>query len=42
MMLFGYSPISFVCRDCGYLGRCLSEKDRAELDAKVSEPKQAA
>jgi C4-type Zn-finger protein len=38
VMLFGYAPIWFVCRDCGYLGRCLSEKDRAELDGKVGEP----
>jgi hypothetical protein len=33
-MALGYSPISFVCRDCGYLGICLSEKERAELDTK--------
>jgi hypothetical protein len=37
MMLLGYSPLSFVCRDCGYLGICLSEKERGELDAKVQE-----
>jgi hypothetical protein len=29
MMMVGYSPLSFVCRDCGYLGICLSEKDEA-------------
>jgi hypothetical protein len=37
MMIMGYSPLSFVCRDCGYLGVCLSEKERGELDAKVNE-----
>jgi len=37
MMLLGYSPLSFVCRDCGYLGICLSEKERGELDLKVTE-----
>jgi len=35
LMMLGYSPLSFVCRDCGYLGICLSEKERAELDLKV-------
>jgi hypothetical protein len=37
MMLVGYSPLSFVCRDCGYLGICLSEKERSALDAKLNE-----
>ncbi len=37
MMMLGYSPLSFVCRDCGYLGICLSEKERSELDTKVNE-----
>ena len=37
MMVLGYTPLSFVCRDCGYLGVCLSEKERGELDVKVSE-----
>jgi hypothetical protein len=37
MMVVGYSPLSFVCRDCGYLGICLSEKERSELDAKLKE-----
>ncbi len=37
MMWVGYSPICFVCRDCGYLGICLSEKERSELDAKITE-----
>jgi hypothetical protein len=35
MMWVGYSPLSYVCRDCGYLGICLSEKERAELDEKL-------
>ena len=37
MMWAGYSPLCFVCRDCGYVGICLSDKERAELDLKVSE-----
>jgi hypothetical protein len=37
MMLLGYSPLSFVCPDCGYLGICLSEKERGELDVKLKE-----
>jgi hypothetical protein len=32
-----YSLTYFVCRDCGYLGLCVSEKERAELDAKSNE-----
>jgi hypothetical protein len=32
-----YSMTYFVCRDCGYLGLCVSEKERAELDAKSNE-----
>jgi hypothetical protein len=32
-----YSMTYFVCRDCGYLGLCLTEKERAELDKKASE-----
>jgi hypothetical protein len=30
-----YDMTYFVCRDCGYLGLCVSEKERAELDAKA-------
>lgn len=37
MMWVGYSPLSFVCRDCGYLGICLSEDERSELDSKIKE-----
>jgi hypothetical protein len=37
LMWVGYSPLSFVCRDCGYLGICLSEQERAEMDAKINE-----
>jgi hypothetical protein len=37
MMMLGYSPLSFVCRDCGYLGICLSETERGELDEKLKE-----
>ena len=37
MMWVGYSPLSFVRRDCGYLGICLSESERLELDAKINE-----
>ena len=32
-----YFMLYFVCRDCGYLGLCVSEKERAELDAKAPE-----
>jgi hypothetical protein len=32
-----YSMTYFVCRDCGYLGLCVSEKERAELDAHANE-----
>ena len=32
-----YSMTYFVCRDCGYLGLCLTEAERAELDAKATE-----
>jgi hypothetical protein len=32
-----YSMTYFVCRDCGYLGLCLTEKERAELNKKASE-----
>jgi hypothetical protein len=28
-----YDMTYFVCRDCGYLGLCVSEKERAKLDA---------
>jgi hypothetical protein len=31
-----YLTMYFICRDCGYLGLCVSEKERAELDAKAS------
>ena len=37
LMMLGYSPLCFVCRDCGYLGICLSEKERGDLDEKVKE-----
>jgi hypothetical protein len=30
-----YDMTYFVCRECGYLGLCVSEKLRAELDAKA-------
>jgi len=30
-----YSMTYFVCRDCGYLGLCVSDKERAELNAKA-------
>jgi hypothetical protein len=36
-MFLGYGLLSFVCRDCGYLGICLSEKERSELDSKMNE-----
>jgi hypothetical protein len=29
-----YSFTFFVCRDCGYVGLCVSDKERAELDAR--------
>jgi predicted Zn-ribbon and HTH transcriptional regulator len=29
-----YSMTYFVCRDCGYLGLCVTETERAELDKK--------
>jgi hypothetical protein len=32
-----YSGTYFVCRDCGYLGLCVSEKERSELDAKAND-----
>jgi hypothetical protein len=32
-----YLMLYFVCRDCGYLGLCVSEKERAELDAKAND-----
>jgi len=32
-----YSMTYFVCRDCGYLGLCVSEKERAELDARTND-----
>jgi|GEM_PF-7075746 len=32
-----YSMTYFVCRDCGYLGLCVSEKERAELDANAND-----
>jgi rubredoxin len=32
-----YSMTYFVCRDCGYLGLCLTEKERAELDARTTD-----
>ena len=35
LMWVGYQPLHFACRDCGYLGMCLSEKERAELDEKT-------
>jgi hypothetical protein len=28
-----YDMTYFICRDCGYLGLCVSETQRAELDA---------
>ena len=31
-----YSMTYFVCRDCGYLGLCLTEPERAALDAKAT------
>jgi hypothetical protein len=34
-MWVGYSPLYFVCCDCGYLGICLSEEERAKLYEKV-------
>jgi len=37
VMWVGYALRSFVCRDCGYLGICLSEKERSELDTKINE-----
>lgn len=37
MMWVGFSPLSFVCRDCGYLGICLSEQERSELDTRINE-----
>jgi predicted Zn-ribbon and HTH transcriptional regulator len=30
-----YSMTYFVCRDCGYLGLCVSDKERSVLDAKA-------
>jgi hypothetical protein len=32
-----YFTMYFICRDCGYLGLCVSEKERAELDAKAKD-----
>jgi len=32
-----YDMTYFVCRDCGYLGLCVSEKVRAELDAHAND-----
>jgi hypothetical protein len=32
-----YDMTYFVCRDCGYVGLCVSEKLRAEFDAKATE-----
>ncbi len=32
-----YDMTYFVCRDCGYLGLCVSEKERAELDANAND-----
>ena len=37
LMWMGYQPLHFACRDCGYLGMCLSEKERSELDAKTKD-----
>jgi hypothetical protein len=37
MMMMGYTPLSFVCRDCGYLGSCLDEEERLELDSKSNQ-----
>ena len=34
-MWVGYSPLYFVCCDCGYLGTCLDNCERAKLDEKV-------
>jgi hypothetical protein len=36
MMMLGYSPVCFVCRD-GFLGIYLSEKERGDLDTQASE-----
>jgi len=31
-----YSMTYFVCRDCGYLGLCVSDKERAALDTNAN------
>jgi hypothetical protein len=41
LMWVGYQPLYFACRDCGHLGLCLTEKERAELDAKTKDPQSA-
>ena len=37
VMVLGFSTFSFACLDCGYLGVCLSEEDRYDLEKKVKD-----
>jgi hypothetical protein len=34
-MFTGFQVSDVVCLDCGYVGRCLSEDERAELEEKL-------
>ena len=34
-MFLGYQVSDVVCLDCGYVGTCLSEDERAELEKKL-------
>jgi len=37
-MFLGFQPSDVVCLDCGYMGTCLSEDERSELEKKLNEP----
>ncbi len=36
-MFFGFQTYDVVCLDCGYVGTCLSEDERAQLEKKLQE-----
>jgi hypothetical protein len=35
LMMVGFATYALACLDCGYLGGCLAEEDRYELEKKM-------